>query len=86
MLAALSDRGLEVPAEVLVASGSDSEHTRSATPAITSVDLCPDLLARVAVTMLVNILDTTDRPLPAGDIQGRLVIRDSTRRRPAPPS
>ena len=86
MLAALSDRGLEVPAEVLVASGSDSEHTRSATPAITSVDLCPDLLARVAVTMLVNILDTTDRPLPAGDIQGRLVIRDSTRRRPVTPS
>lgn len=81
MLAALRDRSIEVPAEVLVASGSDSEHTRSATPAITSVDLCPDLLARVAVTMLVNILDTTDRPLPAGDIHGRLVIRDSTRGR-----
>jgi DNA-binding LacI/PurR family transcriptional regulator len=64
---------------VLIACGSDSEHTRSSRPPITSVDLRPDLLARVAVTQLVNALDGTQRALPDGDIRGRLIVRESTR-------
>jgi DNA-binding LacI/PurR family transcriptional regulator len=72
--------GLSVPGDVMIACGSDSEHTRSSTPPITAVDLRPDLLARVAVTMLVNRLDQLDRPVPAGEIRGRLVVRESTQR------
>lgn len=79
MLEGAGDHGLDVPGDVLIACGSDSEHTRSSHPPITSVDLRPDLLARVAVTQLVNALDGTQRPLPDGDIRGRLIVRESTR-------
>jgi DNA-binding LacI/PurR family transcriptional regulator len=79
MLNALSDNGLRVPDDVQLIAGSDSEHTRSATPPITSVDLGPELLARVAVTRLANHLDAVDRPIPPGDLQGRLLARGSTR-------
>jgi DNA-binding LacI/PurR family transcriptional regulator len=56
------------------------EHTRSATPPITSVDLRPELLARVAVTTLVNRIDELDRPVPPGPLRGRLIVRESSRR------
>jgi DNA-binding LacI/PurR family transcriptional regulator len=81
LLARVRERGLAVPGDVLIVAGSDSEHTRYATPPITSVDLRPELLARVAVTMLVNRLDDEDRPVPPGDISGRLIVRESTSRR-----
>jgi DNA-binding LacI/PurR family transcriptional regulator len=80
LLARLRERGLAVPRDVMIVCGSDSEHTRSAAPPITSVDLRPELLARVAVTLLVNRLDNVDRPVPPGEIHGRLVVRGSSRR------
>jgi DNA-binding LacI/PurR family transcriptional regulator len=46
----------------------------------TSVDLEPDLLAKIAVTTLVNRLEGLDRPLPVGEVRGILVVRESTRR------
>jgi DNA-binding LacI/PurR family transcriptional regulator len=79
MLSALTDNGLRVPDDVQLIAGSDSEHTRSATPPITSVDLGPELLARVAVTRLANHVDAVDRPIPPGELQGRLIARGSTR-------
>jgi DNA-binding LacI/PurR family transcriptional regulator len=79
LLARVRERGLAVPRDVLVVCGSDSEHTRSASPPITSVDLRPELLARVAVTLLVNRLDRLDRPVPPGEIHGRLIVRGSSR-------
>jgi len=78
--ARLRERGLKVPRDVLIVCGSDSEHARSAEPPITAVDLRPEQLARVAVTLLVNQLETTQRPPPPGDISGRLIVRGSTRR------
>ncbi|MFC7446373.1 LacI family DNA-binding transcriptional regulator [Rhodococcus daqingensis] len=89
LLERVRERGIAVPGDVLIVGGSDSEHTRSASPSITSVDLRPELLARVAVTMMVNRLDQLDRPVPAGEMHGRLIVRDSTRRpgrisRPSP--
>jgi DNA-binding LacI/PurR family transcriptional regulator len=80
MLAGVRERGLSVPGDVLVVAGSDSEHTRSSSPPITSVDLRPDLLARTAVMVLVNRLDQQDRPLPEGELRGRLIVRASTTR------
>ena len=79
VLARARERGLDVPGDVQIVGGSDSEHTRSATPPITSVDLQPELLARVAVTQLVNRLDNLDRPVPPGKLHGRLIVRNSTR-------
>lgn len=80
LLARIRERGLAVPRDVLIACGSDSEHTRSASPPITAVDLHPELLARVAVTLLVNRLDKLDRPVPPGEIHGRLIVRGSSLR------
>ncbi|GAS89343.1 LacI family DNA-binding transcriptional regulator [Mycolicibacterium brisbanense] len=79
LLTALTEGGLRVPHDVQLIAGSDSEHTRSATPPITAIDLGPELLARVAVTRLANHLDAVDRPIPTGDLQGRLIVRGSTR-------
>lgn len=79
MLSALIGHDLRVPDDVQLVAGSDSEQTRSAVPAITAVDLGPELLARVAVTTLANRLDSVDRPIPNGDLCGRLITRGSTR-------
>ncbi|KAF0963548.1 LacI family DNA-binding transcriptional regulator [Rhodococcus sp. T7] len=79
VLTRVRERGLDVPGDVQIVGGSDSEHTRSATPPITSVDLQPEFLARVAVTQLVNRLDNLDRPVPPGKLHGRLIVRNSTR-------
>lgn len=79
VLARVRERGLDIPGDVQIVGGSDSEHTRSATPPITCVDLQPELLARVAVTQLVNRLDDLDRPVPPGKLHGRLIVRNSTR-------
>ncbi|SED96769.1 DNA-binding transcriptional regulator, LacI/PurR family [Rhodococcus jostii] len=79
VLARVRERGLAIPGDVQIVGGSDSEHTRSATPPITSVDLQPEILARVAVTSLTNRLDDRSRPVPPGPLHGRLVVRQSTR-------
>ena len=63
----------------MIVCGSDSEHTRSSSSQITSVDLRPELLAKIAVTTLVNRRDGLDRPLPTGEVRGRLIVRESTR-------
>lgn len=77
LLGRVRERGLAVPGQVRIVAGSDSEHTRSAEPPITSVDLHPELLARVAVTLLVNRLETSQRTVPDGELRGRLIVRGS---------
>lgn len=78
LLRAVTERSYAVPGDIRIVAGSDSEHSRSTTPPITSVDLGPELLARVAVTMLVNRLESLDRRIPSGDLHGRLIVRGST--------
>jgi len=48
-----AELGRSVPGNVMIVCGSDSEHTRSSSSQITSVDLRPELLAKIAVTTLV---------------------------------
>lgn len=76
----LAEHGLRVPDDVRIVAGSDAESLRTAHPAITSVDLEPDELARRAVETLVARLD--DRPAPdhTGQPVGRLVVRASSAR------
>lgn len=69
--------GREVPREVLVAAGSDSELARSAQPSLTTIDLRPDELGRRAVTLLIDRL--ASRPTPRQvHIEARLLVREST--------
>lgn len=75
----LQENGIAVPGDVQVLCGSDATHVRATSPQITAVDLQPELLARLAVTRLVNQLDGSEHPEPAEAATGRLVERDSTR-------
>ncbi|MCZ8405346.1 LacI family DNA-binding transcriptional regulator [Achromobacter xylosoxidans] len=55
--AAVSQAGLEMPRDVMVAALSDSELARSHTPAITALDLHGDALGKEAVHKLVRMLE-----------------------------
>ncbi|GEE00153.1 LacI family transcriptional regulator [Gordonia spumicola] len=80
VMEALADLGLTVPDDVLIACGSDSEHTRTSRPAITSVQLHPHLLASAAVITMINMLEHSDHPVPETDLRPTLEIRGSTAR------
>ncbi len=54
--AAAAALGVAVPEDLLVVGGSDSEHTRLASPPITAVDLLPEDLGRAAVNLLLDLL------------------------------
>ncbi|MER6765301.1 substrate-binding domain-containing protein, partial [Amycolatopsis sp. NPDC000746] len=80
VLAAARARGLAVPGDVRIACGadSDSEHTRSSVPPITSVDLRPVRLARTAVAVLADRVEGIEPPVP-GPAEYELIVRGSTR-------
>jgi DNA-binding LacI/PurR family transcriptional regulator len=69
MLAART-RGLTVPADLMVAAGSDSETARSATPGITALDLKPERIGQIAVDLLIERLGN-------GDTGGHHVLVDA---------
>lgn len=75
--AELQARGVRVPEDVMVIAGSDCDQTRLASPAITSIDLNPELLARETVAMLDGLTRgatvTERRRVPT-----RLLVRGST--------
>ncbi|MER7558113.1 LacI family DNA-binding transcriptional regulator [Nocardioides sp. NPDC126508] len=79
--ARLQALGRRVPDDVQLLCGSDSSHLRASEPRISAVDLQPQLLAELAVTRLVNMLDGTAHPEPADLATGRIVARGSTRDR-----
>lgn len=74
--------GYDVPEDLLVASGSDSEQTRTMTPGVTSLDLLPADTAIAAVERLITLLDRPDTvtAIHAAGPQPRLVVRESTSR------
>ena len=81
LAAGLQEAGLDVPGDVMIVAGSDSEQTRSSTPPITSIDLTPEITAQAAVDFLIRRLD--------GDLDTRppvtenvLRLRGSTARHP----
>ena len=78
VIATLAERGLRVPDDVRVVAGSDAESLRSADPAVSSIDLQPDELARRAVLALAARLDGRPPPDHAGTPVGRLVVRASS--------
>ncbi|WP_406630414.1 LacI family DNA-binding transcriptional regulator [Amycolatopsis sp. WGS_07] len=81
VLAAARAKGLAVPGDVRIACGSDSdsEQTRSSVPPITSVDLRPVQLARVAVAVLVDRVEGIEQSPAPGPAEYELIVRGSTR-------
>ena len=78
-LLAASARGLRVPADLLVAGGTDSELTRNANPPITGLDLHPERSGRRAVEMLVARIEDPALPERPVRLPAELVPRASTR-------
>jgi DNA-binding LacI/PurR family transcriptional regulator len=79
-LVAAAELGRRVPADLLVASCVDSPARRSCSPAITALDLQPEVMGRKLAALLHALVDGT---LPAGTVQvigARLVVRASTSR------
>lgn len=80
VMQAAREQGLNVPRDLLLASGSDTYHVREARPAITALDMQPELVAKAAVEMLIARLEGRAIDAPPM-IDYPLVLRESTRRR-----
>ena len=75
----LQEAGYDIPADVMIVAGSDSEQTRNSTPPITSVDLVPEATAKAAVDFLLRRLDgDTEGSSPF--VENVLRFRESTNR------
>ncbi|KHK98035.1 LacI family transcriptional regulator [Microbacterium mangrovi] len=70
-------QGLRMPRDLLLAAASDSEHARSASPAITAFEISPGEVAGPLIDMLVAILDGADPGEPRL-ARPRLHLRVST--------
>jgi DNA-binding LacI/PurR family transcriptional regulator len=77
-LRAARGRGLAVPEDLLIASGTDSADARAADPPITSIDLQPDRQGAAAATLLVGLLEGREPADPVA-LPTALLRRASTR-------
>ena len=77
ILQALTERGVRVPEDILLASMYNSIYTTSSIPPITSVDVDPRELGEAACKRIVSLLEREDAPQRT-QIQYNLVIRQST--------
>ena len=77
ILQALTERGVRVPDDIMLASMYNSIYTTSSVPPITSVDVDPRELGAVAGKCIVNLIDGEETPTRT-QIQYNLVIRQST--------
>jgi DNA-binding LacI/PurR family transcriptional regulator len=76
-LLAAEHLGLRVPQDLLVTAGTDSEATRTASPAVTALELHPEIAGRRAAEFLIACLEEDD-PEPHVLIPVDLVPRRST--------
>jgi DNA-binding LacI/PurR family transcriptional regulator len=74
----LQERGLRVPADVLVASCVDGPLMTAGAPGITAIDLQPAEAGRQAVALLAGILEGDVQPAPERALASRLIVRAST--------
>jgi LacI family transcriptional regulator len=81
---AAAERGLRVPADLSVTGFDDSEIGRATAPMLTTVRQPLDELGRIAVTMLVRLMER--QPLDALHLElaTELIVRGSTGPAPAP--
>jgi DNA-binding LacI/PurR family transcriptional regulator len=79
-LRAARDLGLDVPGDVLLAVGSDSEGTRASDPGITALDLRPDHVGKLAIDLLVEQVEHRDAEPRRLTIEAAIIERGSTLR------
>lgn len=72
--------GLRVPEDVMVAAGSDSESTRTASPPVTALALHPDRIGGLAVDLLVERLRDGAGPPRHLVVETEIALRESTAR------
>lgn len=74
--------GLRVPEDVMVAAGSDSESTRTASPPVTALSLHPDKIGELTIDLLVDYL-ASDPATPPRHlvVDAEITLRESTARR-----
>lgn len=85
LLARLHSRGISVPGDLSVVGVDDIAMSRMARPALTTVRLPKQEAGRIAVELLLAMLDDPDGPGAAarhrqlhGELHGELIVRDST--------
>jgi DNA-binding LacI/PurR family transcriptional regulator len=77
-----AEHGLRVPHDLMIASLTDTEHSRTASPPITAMDLSHESLAEHAVELMLARLAGADAPAEPLVISPVLHLRASTRRTP----
>ena len=79
LLARLHARGIPVPGDLSVVGVDDIAMSRMARPALTTVRLPKQEAGRIAVDLLLALLDDPDRSVDTeGALHGELIVRDST--------
>jgi LacI family transcriptional regulator len=87
LLARLHARGISVPADLSVVGIDDIAMSRMARPALTTVRLPKQEAGRIAVELLLAVLDDPDPDTAVatrGTLHGELIVRDSTGPAPGP--
>ena len=84
LLARLHARGISVPGDLSVVGVDDIAMSRMARPALTTVRLPKQEAGRIAVELLLTLLDDPDSFIDTrGTLHGELIVRESTG--PSPP-
>jgi LacI family transcriptional regulator len=79
LLARLHARGISVPDDLSVAGVDDIAMSRMARPSLTTVRLPKQEAGRIAVDLLLGLLDDPDTAVGTrGTLRGELIVRDST--------
>lgn len=78
-LLAASSRGVKVPDDLMIAGGTDSHASRVANPPLTVLRLQPQLIGKLAVNMLIDLVEGRE-PVHPQIVPVRLIARSSTRR------
>ncbi len=79
LLARLDARGISVPGDLSVVGVDDIAMSRMARPALTTVRLPKQEAGRIAVELLLAVLDDPDSSVGTQDtLRGELIVRDST--------
>lgn len=77
-LQAARERGLHVPEDLSIVGFDDSEHGRIVTPPLTTVRQPLEEMGRIAVSLLLRLIDGQRLEALRVELATRLVVRDST--------
>jgi LacI family transcriptional regulator len=75
---AATDLGLRIPADVSIAAFDDTPMARYLTPSLTTVHKDTEETGRIAVRVLLQLLQNPDEPAPIRQVPSYLIVREST--------